>query len=171
MRARPASSAALSPFFLYVSYRRGRARIHRADCGFCKHGKGARGREPPSGRSPWIGPYLTLAGARMRLEQEALWLRENSPRGRELRDVQLCAPGRRSATTSTRTGSNATPTCITRSAATARTGRGIRDSREGRRTITMRWHGPFRTVEQAWRRAQRTGYANVRLHGCASWRD
>lgn len=166
-------------YYVYVSYRRGRARIHRADCGFCKHGKGARGRESPSGSSSWIGPYLTLKGARTRLEQDALWLRENSLRGRELRDVQLCGrcrPGERLSFQERRyfvyeNRQERRARIHHAACGYCQDGQGHQGKELGRRTITMRWHGPFRTVEQAWRRAQRTGYEDVRLHGCASWRD
>ncbi len=48
-------------FWVYENDPRDRARVHRADCGFCNHGKGKGGRGKSNGR--WHGPFATIKAA------------------------------------------------------------------------------------------------------------
>ena len=47
-------------FYVYESGSANRARVHKADCGFCRHGEGSRRRrksKSPGGSVRWHGPY------------------------------------------------------------------------------------------------------------------
>ena len=48
-------------FWVYENYPTNKARVHRADCGFCNHGKGKDGRGSSNGR--WHGPFATIKAA------------------------------------------------------------------------------------------------------------
>jgi len=47
-------------FYVYESGSANRARVHKADCGICRHGEGSRRRrksKSPDGSVRWHGPY------------------------------------------------------------------------------------------------------------------
>ena len=53
-------------FYVYESGTANRARVHKADCGICRHGEGSRRRrksKSPDGSVRWHGPYDTSEAA------------------------------------------------------------------------------------------------------------
>ena len=53
-------------FYVYESGTANRARVHKADCGICRHGEGSRRRrksKSPDGSVRWHGPYDTRESA------------------------------------------------------------------------------------------------------------
>ena len=62
----------MSTFWVYENWNRDRARVHRGECAFCKHGLGRDGKGPgKDARWRWLGPFTSRGEARRRLRDLA----------------------------------------------------------------------------------------------------
>lgn len=54
-------------YWVYENWTHNKAIIHRAECGYCKYGKGVRETFGDNGR--WLGPYKTKNDAELKAKQ------------------------------------------------------------------------------------------------------